>query len=101
MPNPLPRTQVRLLRDDVLLELVPPPTMQGDLHLPPAWSDDRSQWIVVGVSPKVQGVKVGDRVLAPMLHGGFVDVGNGQMLVSEKRLLAKWSYDEKGEMRTL
>lgn len=82
---------IRPTRDNVLLSAIPPkPVSAGGIHLVEQYNDDRMQWIVDAVGPKVTEVVPGDRVLTP-LYFDHVTLADGRKLVSQKQLIMRWN----------
>lgn len=83
---------MRLLRNDVLLQpLAQRKQSEGGILLPQQYQDDRKQWRVVAVSPKVSEVQPGDKVLVDAYAcSNNHTLEDGRVIVDAGKILMKW-----------
>lgn len=82
---------IRLLGNRLHVRRLAPATISaGGIHIPGQYQDDRTQYQVLGVGPKVQEINPGDCVMAMNYHGNLVDLGDGTAILDAKEAIAVW-----------
>jgi co-chaperonin GroES (HSP10) len=89
--------KLKPLANNILISPLPVATVtSGGIHLVDRYNDDRMQWKVEAVGPKVQEIVPGDCVLTP-LHFDHLTLDDGRKVVNASQVLMVWgnAYENK------
>lgn len=91
---------IKPLADKILVSHIKMPTKtESGLHLPEDanYRDDRMQYRVLAVGPKVTSLQVGDRILCPLYTGEPILIEDGieRFIMRERDAIMFWRNEGK------
>lgn len=93
---------IKPLGNNVLASRIEPPKVSpGGIHFidNDNYRDDKMQWRVLAVGPKVQELQAGDRILTPMYYGNklVLEDGTERHIIGAEQVIAFWRNEGQAQ----